>query len=208
MKLRPASVVRQSPALVVAMLALFVALTGTAVATTSALITGKNIKNGSITGADVKNKSLTGADIRGQLRGPRGLQGPPGAAGAKGDKGDKGEKGDPGQAGAPATALWAVVDGNAAATPTNVPITRGSGVVGTTTTTHNFAGEYRIQFNRDVSGCAYLAGVGQVGNSGQGFGFATAQGTTIGGGNAAVFVQTFDQGGVEVDREFHLAVFC
>jgi hypothetical protein len=39
---------RQSPAVIVAMLALFVALTGTAVATTSALITGKNIKNGSM----------------------------------------------------------------------------------------------------------------------------------------------------------------
>ena len=50
---------RQSPALIVAMLALFVALTGTAVATTSALITGNQIRNSSITGLDVKNKSLT-----------------------------------------------------------------------------------------------------------------------------------------------------
>jgi hypothetical protein len=36
--------------MVVAMLALLVALSGTAVATTSVLITGKQIKNGSITG--------------------------------------------------------------------------------------------------------------------------------------------------------------
>jgi hypothetical protein len=47
----------------VAMLALFVALTGTAVATTSALITGKQIKNGSITGLDIKNKSVTATGI-------------------------------------------------------------------------------------------------------------------------------------------------
>jgi hypothetical protein len=85
-----ARLVRQSPAMIVAMLALFVALTGTAVATTSALVTGKQIKNSSITGVDVKNKSLTSADIKGQLRGPRGL------AGAKGDKGDKGDTGPPG----------------------------------------------------------------------------------------------------------------
>jgi hypothetical protein len=77
-----------SPALVVAMLALFVGLTGTAVSATSALITGKQIKNSSITGLDVKNKSLTPKDFRGSVRGPRGLtglqgpQGPQGPAGA------------------------------------------------------------------------------------------------------------------------------
>lgn len=54
---------RQSPAMVVAMVALFVALTGTAVATTSALVTGAQIKNNSITGLDVKNKSLTARDF-------------------------------------------------------------------------------------------------------------------------------------------------
>ena len=89
--------------MIVAMLALFVALTGTAVATTSALITGAQIKNSSITGADVKNRSLRPIDFRGSVRGPRGLPGLPGAtgaagaagaAGAKGDKGDTGEAGD------------------------------------------------------------------------------------------------------------------
>ncbi len=83
MKLHPRHL-RISPAMVVAMLALFAALTGTAVATTSALITGKQIKNGSITGADVKNKSLTPRDFRGSVRGPQGPPGPQGAAGALG----------------------------------------------------------------------------------------------------------------------------
>jgi hypothetical protein len=101
---------RQSPAMVVAMLALFVALTGTAVATTSALITGNQIKNSSITGADVKNKSLTPRDFRGSVRGPRGLRGLTGAtgtAGGAGAKGDKGDKGDPGPQG-----RWAHVHGD------------------------------------------------------------------------------------------------
>ena len=91
--------VRQSPAMIVAMLALFVALTGTAVATTSALITGNQIKNNSITGLDVKNRSLRPIDFRGSVRGPRGLRGLPGATGATGAAGAKGDKGDTGPAG-------------------------------------------------------------------------------------------------------------
>src|SRR4029450_5176099 len=86
------------------MLAMFVALTGTAVATTSGLITGKQIKNSSITGADVKNKSLTPKDFKGSVRGPRGLTGATGAKGGKGDKGDRGAKGDKGDPGTPAPA--------------------------------------------------------------------------------------------------------
>ena len=87
---------RQSPALIVAMLALFVALTGTAVATTSALIGSAQIRNNSITGLDVKNRSLRPIDFRGSVRGPRGLRGLPGATGATGATGAKGDKGDTG----------------------------------------------------------------------------------------------------------------
>jgi hypothetical protein len=83
----------------VAMLALFVALTGTAVATTSALITGKQIKNGSITGLDIKNKSVTGTDIKGRLRGATGARGPQGAAGPHGPQGPHGAQGIQGPAG-------------------------------------------------------------------------------------------------------------
>jgi hypothetical protein len=90
---------RQSPALVVAMIALFVALSGTAVATTSALITGAQIMNNSITGADVKNKSLAAADFKGSLRGPRGVAGPAGAAGPQGTQGPHGAQGPQGPQG-------------------------------------------------------------------------------------------------------------
>jgi hypothetical protein len=94
-----ARLVRQSPAMIVAMLALFVALTGTAVATTSAVITGKQIKNNSITGADVKNKSLTPRDFKGSVRGPRGLRGPAGPQGAQGPQGTQGAQGAQGAQG-------------------------------------------------------------------------------------------------------------
>ena len=92
-------VARQSPAMIVAMLALFVALTGTAVATTSALIGSAQIRNNSITGLDVKNRSLRPIDFRGSVRGPRGLRGLPGATGATGATGAKGDKGDTGAPG-------------------------------------------------------------------------------------------------------------
>jgi hypothetical protein len=91
---------------VVSLLALFVALSGSA--TAAILVTGKNVKNNSLTGLDIKNNSLGSADIKdgnlllkdfkpGQLvagaPGPAGPQGPKGDAGTKGDKGDKGDQG-------------------------------------------------------------------------------------------------------------------
>lgn len=106
--------------MVVSMLALFIAMSGTAIAAGNALITGRQIANNSITGADVKNKSLKPVDFSGAVRGARGAAGPvgppgpvgpqgpqgtqgaagsPGSPGPKGDKGDKGEKGDKGDKG-------------------------------------------------------------------------------------------------------------
>ena len=103
---------RFTPAMIVAMIALAVALSGTAVAGTAKLITGSQIANGTIKLAHL-NQSAKGA-LKGERgatgsRGPAGAQGaqgpvgPQGAAGAKGDaghrrspahKGDKGDKGD------------------------------------------------------------------------------------------------------------------
>jgi hypothetical protein len=84
-----------SPAMVVALLALCVALGGTGYAATK--INGKNIRNGTITGKKIKNRTITSAKIsrttvralknRRGLRGPRGFRGrtgPRGAAGANG----------------------------------------------------------------------------------------------------------------------------
>ncbi len=51
-----------SPAMVVAIMALIVALSGSAYA--AAKINGKNIKASTVTGKQIKNSSLTGADIK------------------------------------------------------------------------------------------------------------------------------------------------
>jgi hypothetical protein len=51
-----------SPAMIVALIALFVALSGSA--TAALVITGANIKNGTVTGRDLKNNSITGLDVK------------------------------------------------------------------------------------------------------------------------------------------------
>ena len=76
---------RLTPGVVLGILALVIAMTGSAVG--ASLITGKQIKNSSITGKDVKNKSLTKSDFKGSVRGPRGLTGAQGAPGATGPAG-------------------------------------------------------------------------------------------------------------------------
>lgn len=53
---------RPQPALVIALVALFVALGGTGYAAIA--VTGKNVKNSSLTGKDVKNGSLGGKDVK------------------------------------------------------------------------------------------------------------------------------------------------
>lgn len=85
---------------VTSIVALFVALGGTAAA--AVMITGKNVADGSLTGRDVKNSSLGSKKIKdgdlvakdfkaGQLpAGAQGAQGPQGAAGADGSDGAAG----------------------------------------------------------------------------------------------------------------------
>jgi hypothetical protein len=89
---------RISPSMAVALLALIVAMGGTAYAT--GLITGGQVQNGSLTGRDVKDDSIKSRDVSGLTMsdfkdgafprpndailltpGPRGLQGPPGDPG-------------------------------------------------------------------------------------------------------------------------------
>jgi hypothetical protein len=94
-----------SPAIVVAGLALVLALAGSSVAApiragASALVTGKQIKNGTLTGSDVRNGSLTARDFKaGAL--PAGPTGPTGASGLAGKDGAPGTNGAAGKDGAP-----------------------------------------------------------------------------------------------------------
>jgi hypothetical protein len=82
--------IRFTPATVLAAAALFVALAGTATATTSALITGAQIKDGTIGVRDLSKKARQA--LRGP-RGPRGLTGLEGSPGVPGPVGPVGPAG-------------------------------------------------------------------------------------------------------------------
>jgi hypothetical protein len=80
---------RPSPALVIALIALFVALGGTGYAALKLpknSVGTKQLKNNAVTGVKVKNGSLTSSDFKlGQIpAGPQGPQGPQGAQGVQG----------------------------------------------------------------------------------------------------------------------------
>jgi hypothetical protein len=96
---------RPSPALVVALLALFVALGGSSYAALQlpkGSVGAKQLRKNAVTSPKVKPGSLLLSDFRrsqrARLRGPQGPQGP---QGAQGTRGEKGEKGDTGAQGAP-----------------------------------------------------------------------------------------------------------
>jgi hypothetical protein len=100
---------RPTPGVVLAVIALFVAMSGSAVA--SKLITGKDVKNQSLTGSDIRNGSVHSGDLSPGVRaalgkagtpakdGVNGAQGPAGPAGPTGSAGPKGDKGDAGVSG-------------------------------------------------------------------------------------------------------------
>ena len=105
---------RPSPSLLVAIAAVVIASTGTAVAAT--VITSSQIKDGTIQLSDLSAKAKKGLQGKTGAQGPAGpagaqgngaaapLQGPAGATGARGPAGPAGEQGPAGAAGAAGTA--------------------------------------------------------------------------------------------------------
>lgn len=94
---------RRGPATAVALavLVLLVAMAGSA--TAGALITGRDIKDGTVTSKDLRNGTVTGADVKdgslsrqdfsGSLQGPQGPAGPEGPVGPQGPQGTPGVSG-------------------------------------------------------------------------------------------------------------------
>jgi hypothetical protein len=137
---------RISGAYVLGALALFVALGGTAMAQPGvrALITGKDVRNGSLTGRDVRNRSITAADLApGVVRaGQQGSQGPAGERGPAGPAGrDLADakhvhvrsEGTPAQNGAALRAALASITDASATKPYVLQLAPGSYELGGTT---------------------------------------------------------------------------
>jgi hypothetical protein len=187
-----------SPALVISILALVVALSGTAIAAKRYLIT--NTKQ--ISPAALKQLTkLAAVQAKQGAAGATGVSGTAGATGAAGAAGLNGERGIPGPG---AVVYWAVVnsDGSLARHGTSgVEVEKlGEGKVGE-------EGSYVVKFESDVSQCAYEAAIGLSGAENTANpGFATV--VARGGEPRGVEVQTYDTASNRVDKGFHLAVFC
>jgi hypothetical protein len=170
---------RPSPAMVVALIALFVALGGVGYA--AATIGTNDIKNGAVTSKKIRNRTIRNFDVRRQtLTGSRikeSTLGPvPEANGLT---------------------FWGVFNAN------SVP-TRSSGV---TSSARLSTGRYQVGFGDPVAGCAYLATVGASAPATlPPLGQATVSLDPV--LNNVVHVTTRNHLGAAANRPFHLAVTC
>jgi hypothetical protein len=169
-----------SPAMVVALVALVMAMGGSAYAL---VITGKSIRNGTVTGKDLRNRSVTGNEAKGDSIGGRSIKESslgivPQALLAHG------------------SARFAVVTGGG-------QLIRGRNVQAARTA----AGRYQVIFETDIRSCAYFATVGDPSASGPPQNSQISVSSLASNVNG-VAVRTENNGGNEVDRPFHLIVFC
>lgn len=157
------------------------------------------VSGASASGSGHKGKASVSSS-KAAKRGPRGKQGPKGNPGANGSPGAQGPAGTPGVPGAPgtsATALWAVVKADGSLISASPAVT-GVGAHNTGT------GVYEVDFNRDVSECAFSVTT-------QGFPYVAAAQPLLDEGvprQNAVEVMIVDTAAVSRDDGFSLAVFC
>ena len=147
-----------SPAMVVALVALFMALGGSAYAL---VITGASIKNGSVAGRDIKNRSLTGSDIAGNRIGGKAIK-------------ESSLGTVPSASVSDGVARFAVVTAAGVAARTR----------GVSSISRTSPGRYQVIFDRDVRNCAYIATIGDPGAAapGQETSPPCAAGSNVNGG--------------------------
>jgi hypothetical protein len=171
-----------SPAMVVAVTALVMSLSGGAYAL---VITGKSIKNGSVTNKDVRNHSLTGNDMRKDSVGGGAI--------------------DEATLGAVPAAFLAGGGSRFAVVNAGGQAVRGRDISSVARTSE---GRYQVIFNGDVRNCAYFATVGDESASAPPQNSQISVSSLSSNVNG-VAVRTENGGnGTELDRPFHLIVMC
>ena len=180
-----------SPAMLVALTALFVALGGTGYAATRLLprnsVGEHQLRSSAVTSSKIRPRTIRLSDIatstRNSLRGQTGPQGPQGPTGPQGPSG-------------PGAGIF------------HAAINSGGGRVrgNATAASHLVEGTYTITFARDVSGCeatATLAAVpgGSVVNP-------PAGRITVGPSGTSIEVHTYNDTGAVSDLPFNLIVAC
>ena len=180
-----------SPAMVVALIALFVSLGGSAYAV--ATIGSDDIINGSIRNRDFKDGTLRGQEAKRDGFG----------GGAIKERSLDEAKLEASKIGQVNSAI--VADGvTRHAVISNVGATvRGRG---TTASSQTGTGQYLVVFDRDVRGCTYLATLGDESAAGPGNGQISV--TSAAANVNGVRVVTRDSAGDVANRSFHLLVSC
>jgi hypothetical protein len=170
---------RVGSAHLIAVTALVLAVTGTAIALPGKnSVNGQDIKNGAVKSLDVRDNNLRGDDVKESTLDPV-----PSA-----DQSND--------------VLWAVVTNPSGAG--NAALAR-FGRKGTTVT--ESGGAVQVNFAHDVSNCAWVATKGLPGGGGtEPAGFAQVNG--VNGQPTVVEVRTRDDTGANVDGNFHLVVTC
>ena len=95
---------------------------------------------------------------------------------------------------------FAVVDSTGA-------LVRGSSSVVSASRVGSTSGNYQVIFNKDVTGCGFVATIGQTGSEGT----ALPGEIDVAGRNGnvdGVYVETTNSTGMDSDRPFHLSVVC
>jgi hypothetical protein len=169
-----------SPAMVVALAALFVAMGGSAYAL---VVTGKTIRNGTVTGKDLKNRSITGNDSRRDSIGGGSIK--ESTLGVV-----------PQSLMAHGSARFAVVNGGG-------QLVRGRNAQAARTG----PGRYQVIFNSDIRSCAYFATIGDASAAAPPQNSQISV-SSLGSNVAGVAVRTENANGGVVNRPFHLVVFC
>jgi hypothetical protein len=170
-----------SPAMTVALLALFMAMGGSAYAL---VVTSGSIRNNTIRSVDVRNGGLLGKDFR--------KNGVGGGAIKESTLGTV-----PGALVAHGSARYSVVNAGGQQV-------RGRG---TTSAARTAEGRYQVIFDADVRGCGYYATVGgptAAAPPDNGQVTVSSLGSNVNG----VDVRTTGAGGNDANKPFHLVVFC
>jgi hypothetical protein len=170
-----------SPAMAVALLALFMAMGGSAYAL---VVTSGSIKNNTIRSVDVRNHALLGKDIRANGVGGNAIK---------------------------ESTLGPVPSASIADGGTHFAVVNASGqqirARGTTSASRTAEGRYQVIFDRDVRACAYYATVGgPTATAPPDNGQITV--SSLASNINGVDIRTGNNTGADANRGFHLLVLC
>jgi hypothetical protein len=165
----------------VALLALFMAMGGSAYAL---VVTSGTIKNNTIRSADVRNGGLLGKDFRANGVGGRAIK---------------------------ESTLTTVPSAFVASASAHFAVVNAGGqqvrARGTTSTAKTAQGHYQVIFDSDVRACAYAATIGRPSATAPPNGGEITV-SSLGSNVNGVDIVTQSSAGADVDRPFHLIVLC